>query len=98
MAKTSSEFMPKVNENRQVVGTLPGGLTYCLRPPTNRDLIAIEQLALETASNVEKQLKVFCQLSEPKIPFNDLLDSDAESMEVMGQALQLFPVFRDRPQ
>lgn len=94
MVQKSTEFQPKVNEQRQVVGKLPGGLSYTLRPPTNRDLIAIEAMALEAASNVEKQLKVFCQLSEPKLSYDTLLDLDAESTEVMSQALELFPVFR----
>lgn len=95
---TDNQYQPKVNEKRYVVGTLPGGLTYALRPPTNRDLIAIEHLALETSSNVEKQLKVICQLSEPQIGYDTLLDADAESMEVLGKALELFSVFRNRPQ
>ena len=87
------ESQPKVNEKRQVVGTLPDGVDYCLRPPTNRDLIAIEQWAKEQGSNVEKQLRIFSHLTVPKLSYETLLDMDAESMEVMGQALDLFPVF-----
>jgi hypothetical protein len=89
----SQEYQPKVNEKRQVVGVLPGGVEYCLRPPTNRDLIAIEQWALESGSNIDKQLHIFSHLTSPRISYEVLLDLEGESMEVMGAALDLFPVF-----
>lgn len=89
------DFTPKVNEQRQVVGTLPGGVDYCLRPPTNRDLIAIESWASQQGSNIEKQLRIFSHLTVPTISYETLIDLDAESMEVMAKALELFPVFRN---
>jgi len=88
-----SQYQPKVNEKRHVVGELPGNITYTLRPPTNKDLIAIEQWAMENGSNIEKQLHIFSHLSTPRISFESLLDLDAESLEVMGIALDMFPVF-----
>ena len=89
----SQEFQPKVNEKRQVVGVLPGGIEYCLRPPTNRDLITIEQYTNDAGSNIEKQLRIFSALTLPRISYETLIDLDAESVEVMSMSLELFPVF-----
>ena len=84
---------PKVNEYREVIGTL-GDIEFKLRPPTNRDLIFIESLALEVTSNIEKQLRIFALLSE--LNYEVLLDLPGESTEVMTVALELFPVFRQK--
>src|SRR5574338_1409049 len=93
----SQDYTPKVNEYRQVEGSLPGGdkaMGYTLRPPTNRDLITIESIAKESSSNIESQLRIFSLLSWLK--YETLLDLDAESVEVMAAALELFPVFRNK--
>lgn len=85
---------PKVNEKRCVVGQLPYGMEYTLRPPTNRDLKDIEQIWNSNEGNVARSIKVFSLLSG--IAEDDLWDIDAESLEVMGKALELFPVFREQ--
>lgn len=93
----SQDNTPKVNEYRQVEGSLPGGdkaIGYTLRPPTNRDLITIESIAKESSSHIESQLRIFSLLSGLK--YEVLLDLDAESVEVMAAALELFPVFRNK--